>query len=622
MLQSLRENLKGALAFFILAIFIVPFVFFGVEQLFVGGVGGTDAASVNGAEISKRDFQRELMLEKQRMQQRLNVGPNDARLDDSQLATPVLERMTQREALYQAAIKGGLGASETEVWKQIKKIDAFHKDGQFDAGVFKNRISNYYTPAEFLESSKEDYVLTHFNFGVGQTGFASNFDLELLAALSHQKRTFFTVNIPVGLAKNTQVSESEIDQYFKANEKEFTEPEKISLDYLELSLAKLAEQVSVSDEEILAAYQLEVADFKADPKLKIAHILIEDKNDTKKIETLTAKLAAHEDFTKLAAEYSDDLGSKSTGGELGILTEGAFPKVFVDAAKVLQVGAVSPAVTTDSGVHFIKVLEQTNVTPPTLEERKVEIKKQLALNNADELFVKAKTTLDEKTFGGNSLSLASETLNVPVLSTELFARTGGTGIAGDQKVLEAAFADDVLKDGYNSKVIELADDRALVIRKKELQPEHIKVLADVKAVIEKRLRDQKVAMELQSKAIELIGKVASGESPETTAKAMTYEFKQHDKATRMSFDIDHTVVQKVFSMARPVGDKPIFDQVNLGEKGITVVGLLSLEEGKLGDMEEAQKTGLKQQVLFQLSQVEMAALEKSIVEQADISINK
>ena len=74
MLQNLRDNLKGVVAVFVLAIFIVPLVLFGVDQLFTGGVGGQTAATVNGEDISIRDFQRQLQQTKNQMQQRFNLS--------------------------------------------------------------------------------------------------------------------------------------------------------------------------------------------------------------------------------------------------------------------------------------------------------------------------------------------------------------------------------------------------------------------------------------------------------------------------------------------------------------------------------------------------------------------
>src|SRR5690606_26884008 len=182
MLQSVRDNLKGTVAVFVLAIFIIPLILFGVEQLFVGSLGGAEVATVNGESINRVDFQRELTLEKQRLQQQFELDANNPQLEDSVLSGPVLQRMVQREALYQAAIDGGMGASKEALWKQIASIEAFQVDGKFDYQVFKDRISYLYTPATFLVASERDFVLSHLNTGIAGTSFVTDEELKLLAS--------------------------------------------------------------------------------------------------------------------------------------------------------------------------------------------------------------------------------------------------------------------------------------------------------------------------------------------------------------------------------------------------------------------------------------------------------
>lgn len=623
MLQSVRDNLKGTVAVFILAIFIIPLILFGVEQLFVGSVGGTDVASVNGVGIHRADLQRELALEKQQLQQRFELEANSPQLDDSVLTGPVLQRMTQREALYQAANQGGMGASRDEIWKQIAKIEAFQVDGKFDYEVFKNRISYLYTPANFLEASERDFVLGHLNAGVNTSGFVTESETQLLAAITQQKRTFYAIEIPLAKAENVSVNDKDIEDYYQTNQQQFIEPEKVSVEYIELSLESLAEKAEVSDADIRSVYDQEMAAFKSDPRYKVAHILLEKgAGQEGAIKEVTEKLAAGQTFSDIAKTYSNDMGSKDSGGELGELIEDAYPKEFVEAAKKLQVGEVSGAVVTDAGTHFIKLLEKTNVEPPSFDERKASIKSQLAREMAQESYLQKIALMDEKTFGADSLQYAAEALGVSVKSSEPFTKFGGAGIAAEQQIVDAAFAQDVLSEGHNSRVIEIAGSRALVVRLKEHQPERVKPFADVKTQIQEQLTEQKIAADLKAKAGAILAKINAGESAEQVATASGLEYKLHDKATRMSFDINQALLQKVFSLARPIGETTVTDQVQLPAGGVAVVGLQKVENGSLADMEEAQRTGLGNQLEFQTSQAELFAFETGIIEKAKIDLPK
>ena len=62
-------------------------------------------------------------------------------------------------------------------------------------------------------------------------------------------------------------------------------------------------------------------------------------------------------WNSLATQYSDDPGSKDSGGDLGFVAKGQFIKEFEDAVHTLQIGQVSDPVKSQYGYHVIQVLE-------------------------------------------------------------------------------------------------------------------------------------------------------------------------------------------------------------------------------------------------------------------------
>ncbi|MGK9517733.1 peptidylprolyl isomerase, partial [Salmonella enterica subsp. enterica] len=71
-------------------------------------------------------------------------------------------------------------------------------------------------------------------------------------------------------------------------------------------------------------------------------------------ETLRARIAGGADFEQLAREHSEDLGSKSRGGDIGWFTRDEYGLEFGNAVAGLQDGEVSAPVRTQAGWHLIQ----------------------------------------------------------------------------------------------------------------------------------------------------------------------------------------------------------------------------------------------------------------------------
>lgn len=88
---------------------------------------------------------------------------------------------------------------------------------------------------------------------------------------------------------------------------------------------------------------------------KLQPLLSGDKRKT--AEDILKRAQAGEDFSAMAKQFSEDPGSKESGGDLGFSSRGAYFKEFEDIAFALQPGAVSSIVETQYGFHIIKSLE-------------------------------------------------------------------------------------------------------------------------------------------------------------------------------------------------------------------------------------------------------------------------
>ena len=108
---------------------------------------------------------------------------------------------------------------------------------------------------------------------------------------------------------------------------------------------------------------------------KVRHIVLKDESEAK---TVIAQLKKGGNFEKLAAEKSQDLGSKNKGGDMDWVAPHIFPPQFAAALTKLKKGQVTDApVQTDMGWHVIRLDDERALKFPTFEEAKPSILQQL-----------------------------------------------------------------------------------------------------------------------------------------------------------------------------------------------------------------------------------------------------
>src|SRR5690606_33303203 len=101
---------------------------------------------------------------------------------------------------------------------------------------------------------------------------------------------------------------------------------------------------------------------------------------------LKKRIENGENFAALAKEYSDDEGSKATGGDLGLTPRGSFDDVFETALYNLPEGGVSAPVETEFGIHLIRTDKIIKQDVKSLAEMKAELTADVRRSKARDLY--------------------------------------------------------------------------------------------------------------------------------------------------------------------------------------------------------------------------------------------
>ena len=130
-----------------------------------------------------------------------------------------------------------------------------------------------------------------------------------------------------------------------------------------------------TEDGLRTRYQTFIKEKPAHEEVHASHILLGTEAEAKSV---IAELDKGADFAALAKKYSKDPGAES-GGDLGYFGHDDMVKEFADAAFALPKGQYSKTpVKTEFGWHVIKVEDRRTGQPPSFEEAREQLSRDLA----------------------------------------------------------------------------------------------------------------------------------------------------------------------------------------------------------------------------------------------------
>jgi foldase protein PrsA len=236
--------------------------------------GGASIASVNGQNISKAEL--------------------DTKLENGAASKQVLNTIVQGMLIDQYAKDNNVVISDADVAKKEDEIKSKYPAGQFEQILKAQNL----TEKDVQDILRQQLVLE------------------------------------AAVAKNANISDKQIADYFAKNHTTLDKPEQI----------------------------------------RAKHILVAD---PKTAATVEEQLKSGADFAALAKKYSTDPSSKDKGGELGFFQKGQMVPAFQAAAFTQKIGVVGPPVKSPFGYHIIVVEERKPAQIASLANSKAQIETTL-----------------------------------------------------------------------------------------------------------------------------------------------------------------------------------------------------------------------------------------------------
>ena len=614
MLDSFRTNMRG-IALGIVIVIGAIFAFSGTGSLLT--VANIDTAIVvNDVNVSENDVVRAILNQKNQILSE-NEGLDPAVLSDEMMRPGAIEQLITQELFKQASIGQNLTLSQQDITNIILGIESFQSDGKFDQNMYRFAIQRQgYTSAMFGDVLKNDAVVQQLVAGISSTAFTTNTELSALAGVTEQQRDYYYLRLPIeGIEKAVQLSDTQIAGYYENNLDVFTTAPEVRIDYIELNSDLLMDASAITENKVLARFEEEVGNRDMAESRQAAHILLSE-STAEVVEEIQAKIDAGVEFTVLAKDYSEDFGSAESGGDLGYTSGETFPEAFEKALAGLEVGQISGPVNTDAGTHFIKLLDVQQESYE-LSEQRARIERELIQESTSDLLVEKLQNLKELSFNAESLADVAADVGLELKTSEAFPQSGGGGVAAFPAVVKAAFSTEVVNDQYASEVLELGNDRYLVLKLNEYIAARQQELPEVRERVIQLVTDEVSKNQLAEQGGALLARVMAGESVETVAKSENLSWQVVIDGTRRNTSSDAEIGQKVFSLPKPVAES-VVESFYLSNGDFVVASLTGVTEGRLDRLTTQQKASLVAAATVSRGRRDLAAYEQSLLAKATI----
>ena len=417
-IQSLKPILWIIVATFVISIFVV---WGGAGRLGEGGKAGTLVA-VGRERITTESYAAALKSRIENLKQQYK-DLNKSFVEQLNLPQQVLEQMVEQSLIAELARSLGLRASDEEVAAKIKSFPGLQRDGQFVGYQDYKRVLDYnhINVAEFEDGIRKDIVLTK-TVQLLTAGVTATPD-EVWDTYRKDKDSAKIEYLVLDRTKvelNRKPDAAEVRAHFDQAKDSYKIPERREGGLVFYKNDELKKEIELSESDIQKYYKDNTAQFQNPEKVRVSRIFIpfgKDKDLAQaEAEGVEAKIKAKQDFAGLAKIHSKDDKGKD-GGDWGTADWRTLPAKEQDEIAKLKAGETTGIVAGDTGLAIDKVTEREGASAVPLSEAKPRIRSILQDQKARDLAAQRVAKLEKEAKAGKSLDAAAGKSNLKVRTT-------------------------------------------------------------------------------------------------------------------------------------------------------------------------------------------------------------
>jgi peptidyl-prolyl cis-trans isomerase D len=628
MLQAIRDRVTGLVAFVILGLLAIPFVFVGLDS-YIQRVPEDAVATVGDAKITTAEFQTSFAQYRASLRQQQGEAYDEIATNQPIVRREHLEGMIDQLLLRQYAEQLGLTVSDRVLNDLIRSIPAFQVDGEFNQDQYLTvlRSAGRNVPA-FQADIREDLLVNALPGALTQSVAPTEAEVDQIIRLRQQTRDLAVATIsPAAFEAEVVITDDDVADYYESNAEQYRTLEQVSVSWIELAAEDFADDLTLGEEELRQRYEANAQRYLSPEARQASHILItanerSDEEAAALAAELLERVESGEDFAQLAREFSEDPGSAAQGGDLGFVEPDQMVDEFESALFELEeVGQISPLVNTRFGWHIIQLGAIREPQGMSFEQARQEILDEYVEIESERIFIEQRDRLIDLIFADDSsIRNIAEELDLTVQTSEPFSRAGGPGVLSNPLLLEEAFSDRVLLDNAVSDPVDVEENRAVVIQLAEYLPSVVRPLDEVADTIRDRLRLQRAAELAEERARALMAEVESGqvESLQVLAEREGLDYEVIDDMARFDFEHGADFIRQAFRLPTPA-DGPDYYVLDKG-RDFAITRLDAVVDGDPAAASEAEREGARQQLRFVSSDYEIAGLIEYLRETTEVTV--
>lgn len=552
MLSALRNAAGTWVAKLLLILLVVSFAVWGISGSLVNGFGDNSVVTAGNTSVSPIEYRlaydRQIAVMSQQFGTRLTREQAKALGIEDQ----VLAQLVAGAVLDEQANELGLGLSKDKLAQLTMSDPAFMgPDGRFSRQQFELVLRQVgMRPEDYLENRGQVAIRQQIVEAVSDGLKAPDTFLRAVALYRGEDRTAEYLVLPKSLVEPIEEpSEQALTAYFDQNKATYAAPEYRKIAYISLVPEAIADEKAISDAQVKEDYEKNIDRFTTPETRTIEQIVFADKN--------AAQAAL--DSIKAGATFDSVVtaqGKSAADTLLGSFSKDKVPDpAIAEAAFALQANEVSQVLDGSFGPVLVRVTEITPAVVRSLVEATPEIRKELALVEANRVLLDVHDRYEDSRAAGEALREAAAKLGLAVVTVDAIDRAAqrpdGTVIADlpqSKDLLEAVFA---AETGIENPPINVGSSGYVFYEVEAVTPARDRTLDEVKDKVVADWKATETDTRLATKAAGVEKRLEDGAPFDTLATELGLEkqIKRGLKRETDDADFGRAGVAAIFGLA-------------------------------------------------------------------------